>query len=204
MTRVSFVKRKKKYKPKFIKEGHCLDDLVKPPMSGKKLRKLFLQDSSDTEEEDDDSSDNTKSKDSKMKIKANAKKLGIKKGVECEHDELGTVVVVSVAKSGTVCTVKDEEGDKSDVGVNELTVASKKDKKAKGKKGKEKPKAKAKGKKGKKSKDEDDDDDDEDDDDEDDDDDSDDDDDEDDDSDDDDDDDSDDDDDDDDDEDEDD
>jgi len=161
VTRVSFVKRKKKYKKSFIKEGYCLDDLLKKPMSSEKLKKLFLQASSDSEEEDDDSSDTkTSKKGKKMKtMKNNAKKKGIKKGTECEHDELGTVVVKSLNKKGTVATVEDEDEDEHDVGIGELEVAEKKGKGKKGK-GKKKPAKNAKKGKGKKSKEEDDDDDD--------------------------------------------
>jgi hypothetical protein len=139
VSRVDFKKRKKQYKSTFAAKAYCLDDLFKV-VPYKELKALLLQTPDEDEGDDDDSGSTKKKKGKNMKRKeVTAKSLGIKKGSEVEHEELGDCVVLAVSKDGFTLTLEDEDGDKhKGIGVNELEVEGEKDeeepKKGKGEK----------------------------------------------------------------------
>jgi hypothetical protein len=127
--RVDFEKRKRQYNELIKKKAWCLDEILKPAMSYKELKELFLQTSSDGEEKDKYESDGSNHKrDEAMKRKpVTAKTKGIKKGSNVEHEDFGKCIVEKVSRDGYTLSLQDEDGDEHlGIGVAEVVLLKEK------------------------------------------------------------------------------
>lgn len=122
---VEFKPRSKPLDEDLVEHGICLDDCIKvikyedlkkiylqldeedEDGKGKKGKKKSKEDDDEDEDQDDEDEDEAPKKKGKEKT---AKQLGIKAGMQVEHEDFGTCDVMKVSGDGTSLTLEDEDG----------------------------------------------------------------------------------------------
>jgi len=121
---IIFKPRSEPYDEDIIKQAHCLDECL-AVLEYDKLKAIFLQTTEDEEEEEEKPKKSTKPK----KEVATAESVGLKKGMQVEHENFGTCTIIRISPDGTSIAIEDEDGDlHKAIGVEDVEIVEKKKK----------------------------------------------------------------------------